>query len=194
MHLYRIQQSYSRYIQVTLVKEYEWCKTIPWIIANTAVEPPLTPSMQDGKEVHNRIELAEQIADSRKLAKYTVEAVLVSRRYRVVGLIDILSIDPPMVIDIKQTNKKPPKSHIAQLETYTLLAWTNNIPVERAEIVNHEKKTIYKLEVTDYVLERAKKRIQKTWRIIQQPDPPLVQQPVEKCSYCRYKTRCPNYL
>jgi len=192
MLLYTVQLSYNNYIPTYLVKEYEWCPLIPWIIANSVYDPPTTPSMEKGIETHRDQNSLEEVAKTLELGDYILEILLVSRKHRVVGLVDILSRKAKLLVDVKYTEKKPPRSHIAQLETYTLLAWHNNIPVYKALIVNHKTEILYSLEVDNYTLERARKRVEKTWKIIQSPDPPLVQQPQEKCNYCRYRTRCPN--
>ncbi|NPA96869.1 MAG: hypothetical protein GXO32_04655, partial [Crenarchaeota archaeon] len=51
--LYTLRRS----IPVTIIKEYYWCPTIPWIIYNYGAQPELTPSIERGLELRKTRDL-----------------------------------------------------------------------------------------------------------------------------------------
>jgi CRISPR-associated exonuclease Cas4 len=180
---------HRRMLPVTLVKEAEWCPLIPWLLVNLAVEPPPTPSMHDGVEAH-RNGLPALVARRLGYQNPLLNAHLESKTHGVQGAIDILAAQEKEVAEVKQHVKRLGKHHIAQLQAYTLLAVDNGYQVRRARIETPHA-TLKLIDIDHHILQEAEKKIERLWDIVENPDPPYVNQPREKCQYCRYRRICP---
>lgn len=116
---------------------------------------------------------------------------LASRRHRVVGVVDIIGREEQVIVEAKATQRRAPGAHeVVQLAVYALLALSNNIAVREAVIATPTR-LLARYPVDDILLSRGLRAIERTWRTITSPEPPLVSQPREKCRYCRYRNICP---
>ncbi len=184
-------------IPVALVKEYEWCPVIPWLAFNTGLVPPQTPSMILGREEHRRREALERAARILGYKNPLYNVYLEDPGLRVAGVVDILAPRDRGVAEVKITGRKKPQAQeLVQLAVYALLAYRNRVPVDTASIVllapDRGEYSIYTVDVTGEVLEKAEKRVRRVWETITSPLPPLVEQAPEKCRYCRYRRICPS--
>ena len=180
---------HRRLLPAILVKEAEWCPVIPWLLANLAVEPPPTPSMLDGIESH-RNGLPAAVAKRLGYTNPLIGIHLESAKLGVYGSIDILAPNEKELAEVKKHIKTLGKHHIAQLQTYALLAVDNGYRVRRARIESPQT-TVKIVEVNQQTLQEAEKRVERLWSIVENPDPPPANQPREKCLYCRYRRICP---
>lgn len=178
-------------LPVVMVKEYAWCPTIPWIIANKLVEPPPTPSMLKGLREHRSRDVLERVAKMMGYKCPEIEKHVVDRRRRVYGVVDILAPREQELVEVKIRATRLGRHQLAQLKVYALLAWSNGYRVKRAHIATLEG-ALETLEVDQRTLLEAEDLVEKTWKAVESPDPPPVCQPVEKCGYCRYARLCPN--
>ena len=178
-------------LPVVMVKEYAWCPTIPWIMANKLIEPPPTPSMLRGLREHRSRDVLESVAKMMGYESPEIERYVVDKKHMICGVVDILAPRERELVEVKMLVLKLGKHQLAQLKAYTLLAWGSGYRVKRAHIAT-PKRTLKTLEVDQQTLLEAEDLVEKTWRTVENPDPPPVEQPLEKCRYCRYIKLCPN--
>ncbi|BES81672.1 CRISPR-associated protein Cas4 [Pyrodictium abyssi] len=180
-----------RPVTATLVKLHEWCPLLAWLAANTAPGIAPTPSMQQGRRSHAPDELT-RIARQLGLQHAMVQVPLHSTRHNASGTIDILDPETGTIIEVKATaRRRPHRSHLAQLAVYTLLAAENNLHPRRAAIATPEPRIIAELPIDHHTLQWAEKLIHRTRRTIDNPTPPLANQPPQKCRYCTHRHICP---
>ncbi len=179
-----------RSIPVTLVKEYCWCPAIPWIAVNYGVEPPLTPSMEEGIAYRSRVRL-DEIAEELRLPEPRMYEVFVSsKKLGVHGYIDIVAgRGRYTVVEVKAFESRRWKHFRSQLILYALLVNAELGPVRRSILVLGRR--VIDVAVTDSDILYAKKLVEEVWRTILSPEPPRIQIVEQKCRYCRYRRLCP---
>jgi len=177
------------YISPYLIKEMHYCPTIPWIIANIGYEIVPTPSIVEGISINANYK--ELIANKLNLPKPRYyEIYLESNRYGIAGVIDIVAgIRKIHIAEIKASNRTNYKHFKAQLMTYVLLVNDTIGAVYKAHLIM--KNYVKTYQITEEDLKQVKKNVKKLWRIINNPEPPNTQQPLNKCRYCRYRPYCP---
>lgn len=177
------------YITPWLIKQMFYCPTIPWIITNVGYEEPLTPSMSLGRDT--KASSKENIANNLGLPHPRLyELYLRSNRYGIVGIIDIVAGRKRLnIVEVKAFKRKSYEHYKAQLMTYALLATDSLSIVHRAYLVLRNEVLIY--QVTHQDLEQARRNIERLWKIIDSPEPPITKQPIQKCKYCKYRNYCP---
>jgi len=178
-------------IPVTMVKEYCWCPTIPWIIYSYGVEPPTTPSMDAGTELRKVLRL-EEVADRLGLPHpRRYEAFLASRKLGIHGYVDIVAgSNRFIVVEVKAFPSKRWKHFRYQLLAYALLVNATMGPVRRAILAMGSR--AIDIEVTQHEIEKTKRIIEEVRKVILSPEPPRVTPIENKCRYCRYRRLCPH--
>ena len=181
---------WCRTIPVTLVKEFEWCPAIPWIIANYGAEPWVTPSMEAGKRWRRSVDL-EELANRLSLPKpRRYEVFVASRKLGLHGYIDIVAGTKPITVaEIKAFNARRWRHFRTQLIAYAALANAEIAPVRRAVLVMGTR--AIDITVTDRDIHNLRNTVEKIRKIIESPEPPPVNQHPNKCSYCTYRKHCP---
>ena len=178
-------------VTATMVKQYSYCPTLPWLESRIGLLEPLTPSMETA-----RITADEKEAIARELGlpePLRIETPVHDPELGATGVIDVIAGESRVdILEIKAHPRHPrrAKHFLNQLLVYALLAHRNIAPVHRA-ILYIGGETI-EITINNYHLTKAKKLIEKTRQTIQNEDPPLLNQPPQKCKYCHYKTLCPN--
>ncbi len=182
--------SVSRMLPVTLVKEMVWCSAIPWIVANYGIEPPLTPSMAMGIELQKTMD-REGVAEELGLPiPRMFEVYVEDPRLGVYGVIDIVAGRKRLtIVEIKAFRTRRVRHFEAQLYTYALLATRSLGAVYQAML--YSGSIVKRYSVDSYVLEKARSFVEKLWKVVTSPEPPLVNQDPRKCAYCRYRKLCP---
>lgn len=175
---------------MSLVKEHEWCPVIPWLLVNAAaVEPPATPSMVEGVEAH-RDGLPGEVAGLLGYRDPLFNVYMESREDMVAGVVDIVAPGEGEVAEAKRYVTRRHRHHLAQLRVYALLALRNGHRPRVARLAT-PRGVVRSLEVGPALVEEAERLVEATWRTVESPDPPLVEQPARKCMYCRYRSICP---
>ncbi len=187
----RVGISVSRLLAATLVKEMAWCPAIPWIVANYGIEPPLTPSMEMGIEHHRTVD-REELAERLGLPTPRMYQVyLEDPRLGIYGVIDIVAGNRRrlFIAELKAFRTRRIQHFEAQLYTYALLANRRLGAVHQALLCTRDRVRRYDVDL--YVLRKAMGYVEKLWRIVTSPEPPMVSQDPRKCAYCRYRKLCP---
>lgn len=172
----------------TDVKDYYYCKAIPWLRRVTGRVEPATPSMDSGIIDATR---KEEIASKLNLPRpYRVEVRLIDRELGVSGVIDVVAgANKIHILEIKAGVRKPSRRHIEQLKVYALLAARTIGRVDEA--ILYWKNGVKRIKITGKLLEDAQRSIHKVKQLLETEDPPTVQQPKPKCSYCWFNKLCP---
>ena len=176
------------YITPTDVKDYHYCKAIPWLRARTGLHEPPTPSMEAGVVDYS---YKERVASQLGLPKpYRLEVRVVDKGLGVSGVIDVVAGSGRLrVVEVKAGVRRVGRHHTAQLKVYALLAQRNLGPVEEA--ILYTSRAVQRLRVTPRLLEEAARSVEATRRAVGSEDPPVVSQPAAKCRYCWYNRLCP---
>ena len=188
MHIY-----YDGYLNVTDLKEFEYCPMIPWIRYNTGYTTEVTPSMELGKSKASpdyKVKVAEELSLPKP---YKVEVPVRSTRLGIRGMVDLIAGDRKLVVaEIKAFKRRHDRArHFkTQLAAYALLV-NESIGPTRQAILYLGGETV-RLTVTQDMLREAEIKIWKLREIVDSEKPPKVAQPKPKCTYCWYRRLCVN--
>lgn len=151
------------------------------------VEEPMTISMDAGKLGVNEKEL---IANELKLPKpVRYEVCLVSKKFRMAGIVDIVAGNRKLVIvEAKKFKRKWFKHFEIQIKFYAYLVTKELAPVITAilKLGNHVVK--YRIESED--LRIIEELIKKVREVKELPRPPITNPDSGKCSICWYRRYC----
>ncbi|MCX8196366.1 MAG: CRISPR-associated protein Cas4 [Acidilobaceae archaeon] len=182
--------SLSNYLSASLVKEYSYCPTLPWLMANYEAYEQPTPSMEEGKR---RALDKRAVAEELKLEQpWRFEVALASKRLGLKGVVDIVAGSRSYtVVELKAFERNLKRSHHFrdQLLIYALLVNDVLGPVRRA--VLYLGKRALDMPVGERELSRARELIERTRRAVSSPEPPRGTPSPGKCLYCSFRRLCP---
>ncbi len=173
----------------SIVKEYAWCPVAAWLAANLGIAPQPTPRMLEGREEHRRLrELLAEIGypDAHPLPP------LPSKTYPLIATPDAYSPSRNTLIEVKRVARLNQRLYRVQALVYALIATENGIRVDKVLLYNTENNEKIIIEVDAWSLQTARKIIENALRVIQEPIPPPVTQPPQKCRACRWRRHCPE--
>ncbi len=184
--------SFNNAVPVSLVKQYSYCKAIPWIISHYGLHETPTPSMESGViDADLKLKVAEQLGLPKP---WKIEVKLYNRELGLTGIVDIIAGKKPYVIVEVKAFKRRLKwsNHFKdQLMVYALLV-TKTLGTVREAILYMDGLT-YRFRVTHNDLTRAQALVEHTRRLLDAENPPMPRQPKAKCNYCWYKRVCPSH-
>ncbi|MCE4599087.1 MAG: CRISPR-associated protein Cas4 [Desulfurococcales archaeon] len=188
----RMLYSFNSTLTVSMVKQYSYCKAIPWIMEYYGLTERPTPSMKGGVvDADFKLKVAEELGLPRP---WRVEVRVYNKELALSGVVDIIAGNRPYtVVEVKSFRRRVKWSgHFKdQLMVYALLV-TKTLGAVR-EAILYMGGSAYRFKVTQEDLQRAERLIESTKRILESEEPPLPRQPSRKCSYCWYKRVCPSH-
>ncbi|GBF08806.1 CRISPR-associated protein Cas4 [Aeropyrum pernix] len=178
----------------SLVKQYVYCPTLPWLEVRVGRLEHPTPSMESAVlTADEKEEIAREVGIP---PPYRVEVPLECPELRLRGVIDLVAGPHGRrgywIMEAKKHPRRPraSKHFQAQLLAYALLATKTLGPVYRATLyIGGATKT---LDINQRHLQTAEKLVKKTLKTVEEEEPPLTRQPPQKCRYCFYRKLCPN--
>ncbi|BAB67755.1 CRISPR-associated protein Cas4 [Sulfurisphaera tokodaii] len=170
-------------VTVSDVKQYHFCKAIPWINYVMGYREPSTFSMEEGKKISY-----EEVVKSLNLTTPVKYEVCLSYN-GLSGCIDILAGDRKYTVVEVKAFKRGNFSHFRyQLLAYAYLVRKRLGIVERAILVMEGKKVL-EIEPTEEHYRYIENVVKKIEEIVNSEKLPAVN--VEKCDFCQYRRICP---
>ncbi|BCU69755.1 CRISPR-associated protein Cas4 [Stygiolobus caldivivus] len=170
-------------VTVTDVKQYHFCKAIPWINYVVGYREPRTFSMEEGGKVSH--EVAVKALGLKEPIRYEV-CLSYNGLY---GCVDVLSGDKDFVVVEDKAYKRRDFSHFRyQLLAYAYLVRKRLGRVERAVLFMGGKKAL-EVEPTEEHYSYIEGVVRKIEGVINSDRPPPVNR--EKCDFCQYRRVCP---
>ena len=175
-----------------MLRQFEYCPVIPWIIAHYNIAEPPTYSMEEGKEI-DLGEIAGKICGDED-CEYLVEEPIIDED-GLLGFIDILVHDKHgyKAVEVKKYKNKRYSHQIAQLKAYAELYSSNTDRIVHEIILVQENEVVYRKRYEYHDKIEARRLIEKLDKIINSDRPPLVEK-TQKCNSCWYRRICPIYL
>lgn len=170
-------------VTVSDVKQYHFCKAIPWINYVMGFREPQTFSMEESKKVSH-----EEAAKSLNLPKPVKYEVCL--KYRSLhGCVDILAGEKSFTVVENKAYKRINFSHFRyQLMAYAYLVRHSLGVVEKA-ILFMNGKVALELEPTEEHYTYVDHVVKKIEEVIKSDRPPIVNK--DKCDFCQYRRVCP---
>ena len=176
-------QLYKHKINITILKEYEYCPRLAWLEYNTIYKEPPTPSMNAAK-----VDL-EAIAKELNLPKPALyEKELCNTEYNVCGKPDIIAgRDKKVVVEVKAFQRKQLNHFIKQARAYAWLVQTTIGKVWKYALYINGKTLTWSYTIWDH--REIEAIIKKVMRTLSNPKPPKGVND-GRCSYCYFKNIC----
>ncbi|MEN2999480.1 MAG: CRISPR-associated protein Cas4 [Acidilobaceae archaeon] len=182
--------SLSSYLSPSLVKQYSYCPTLPWLMVNYDSHEQPTPSMEEGKRrALDKRAVAEELGLEQP---WRFEMALASKRLGLRGVVDIVAGSRSYTVaEVKVFERNLRRSHHFrdQLLVYALLVNDVLGPVRRA--VLYLGKPVLDIPVGERELSRARELLERTRKTVSSPDPPRGTPSPGKCHYCSFRRLCP---
>lgn len=179
-------------ITATMVKQYVYCPIIPWLQYYFNYDPPITPSMERGKEITTP-EFKEEVAKRLGLPRpYRLEQPVYYKPLKLRGVVDVIAGTSKLtILEVKSYRRKRKwiNHFLAQLITYAYIVEKTMGPVHKAILYHGGDIIEIRPTLGDY--ERIKQIINKIRKTLKREEPPQTQQPPSKCNYCEYNKLCP---
>jgi len=169
-------------ISVTELKDFIFCKAIPWIKRKLGWREPLTISQQLGKKVNLR-EVTKDLPEP----KY-YEVYLRDKKTGLSGVVDVIAGNS--VVEVKTFQRRYYNHFRLQLLGYAYLAERNGFRVREAMLIM-EQKVKLKIEVTKDHINYVEKIVNELVEVLEDDSPPIVNQPSRLCRACQYRRVCP---
>jgi len=173
-------------ISVSELKDFTFCKAIPWIKRKLGWKEPTTISQQLGKKINLR-EITRDFPDP----KY-YEVYLKDKKTGISGVVDVIAGNS--VVEVKAFKRRHYSHFRIQLLAYAYLADRNGFRVRDAVLMMNQEVKL-RIEVNKEHVNYVEKLAQELAETLEDDSPPTVNQPLAKCKACQYRKVCPvsNY-
>ena len=187
----------------TDIKQYFYCKAIPYLNHVMGIWEEQTEYKAQGKETHLNLQEIEKrrktLLKHLKLppnSKKLFRVPLRSQRLMMKGVLDCLIITPneyiPIEYKVARKPKKVPLNHKYQITAYALLVEdTFNTIIRKTYIYYQENDKIVKINITDSLRKGISKVICELNEIINYEKEPLVRPSPPICKACLLNKVCP---
>ena len=194
---------YKVWLTPTDIKQYFYCKAIPYLNHVMDVWEPQTEYKDQGKENHLNLQKLEKRRKSLlkhlKLplnSKKLFRVPLKSQRLMIKGILDCLIITPneyiPVEYKVARKPKKIPANHKYQITAYALLVEDSfNTIVRKAYIYYQVNDKLAKVNITDSLRRGIIKVLHELNEMINYEREPLIRPFLPKCKACLLNRVCP---
>ena len=169
-------------VRVTELKDFFFCKAVPWIKRKLNWRDPLTVSLQLGRKVDLR-EVTKDLVEP----KY-YELYLRDKKTGLSGVVDVIAGDT--VVEVKAFQRRYYSDSRVQLLGYAYLADRNGFKVREAMLIMDNKVRL-KIEVTKEHVNYIEETVNKLVDVLENDSPPAVNQSPRQCRACQYRRVCP---
>ncbi len=192
------------WLTVTDIKQYFYCKAIPYINHILGIHEPTKEYQLQGKEAHQELSKLEKrrktILKHIKTTKNTTKLFrikITSHKHKLTGILDCLIINQnkytPIEYKLTKTQKgKPHPHHKYQLVAYAIIIDdTYNTIVTKGYIYYHQDNKLTKININQTMKNHVIKAINQIRQIITTEKEPLIRPQIPKCIACGYRKHCP---
>ena len=169
-------------VRVTELKDFFFCKAVPWIKRKLNWKEPLTVSQKLGKKADLR-EVTKDLVEP----KY-YELYLRDKKTGLCGVVDVISGET--VVEVKAFQRRYNSDSRIQLLGYAYLADRNGFKVREAMLIMDNKVRL-KIEVTKEHINYIEEIVNKLVEVLEDDSPPVVNQSSRQCKACQYRRVCP---
>lgn len=170
-------------VTVSDIKQYHFCKVIPWINYVMGFKEPVTFSMEEGRKVSH-----EEAVKSLGLPQPVRYEVCLSYN-GLNGCVDIIAGEKNFTIVENKAYSRRNFSHFRyQLLAYAYLVRKTMGYVEKA-ILFMDGRKVLEIEPNEEHYKYIEGIVKKIEGIIRSDKPPIVN--MEKCDFCQYRRVCP---
>ena len=187
----------------TDIKQYFYCKAIPYLNHVMGIWEEQTEYKAQGKETHLNLQEIEKrrktLLKHLKLppnSKKLFRVSLKSQRLMMKGVLDCLIITPneyiPIEYKVARKPKKVPLNHRYQITAYVLIVEdVFNTIIRKAYIYYQINDKLVKANITDNLRRGVIKALHELNEVVDHEKEPLVRPSLPKCKVCLLNKACP---